>query len=55
MVDNIIINETQKVSAAREAQEVLNSDCDENDLYQVDEMILVETKEKLEQRNRAFE
>ena len=40
MVDEILINEKQKLSAAREVPECLDSDCDENDLYQVDKMSL---------------
>ena len=40
MVDEILLNETQKLSAAREVPEFLDSDCDENDLYQVDKMSL---------------
>ena len=48
MVDEIILNEAQKVSAARVAPDFLESDCDENDLYQFDKMSLEETKEKLE-------
>ena len=44
MVDEILLNETQKVSAAREAPEILDSDYDENDLYQVEKMCLEETK-----------
>ena len=36
VVDEILLNETQNISAAREAQEVLDSDYDENDLYQVE-------------------
>ena len=55
MVDGILLNETQKVSAEREAPEVLDSDCNENDLYQVDKMRLENNKEKLELLKRAFE
>ena len=44
MVDEIILNETQKVSAAREASENLDYDCDKNDIYQVEKMSLEETK-----------
>ena len=44
----ILINETQKLSAAREAPEFLDSDYDDNDLYQVERMILEEAKEKFE-------
>ena len=47
MVDEILLNETQKVSAAREALAFLDSDCGENDLYQVEEMSLDKTKDKL--------
>ena len=38
---------TQKLNAAKEAPEFLDSDKDENDLYQVEIMILEETKENL--------
>ena len=55
MVDKILINETQKLSAARKAPEVLGTDCDDNDLYQVEKMSLEETKEKIEWCKRAFE
>ena len=55
VVDEIPLNETQKVSAAREAPEFLESDCDENNIYQVEKISLEETKEKIEQRKRAFE
>ena len=47
VVYDIILNETQKVSAAREAPEFLDSGCDEKDLYQVEKMSLENTKEKL--------
>ena len=36
VVDEIILNETQKVSAARESPEFLDSGYDANDLYQVE-------------------
>ena len=36
VVDEILLNETKKVSAAREAPECLESDCDKNHLYQVE-------------------
>ena len=48
VVDEIRLNETQKVSTEREAPEFLDSDFDENDLYQDEKMSLKETKEKLE-------
>ena len=44
MADEILLHETQKLSAAREAPEVLDSDYDENKLYQVERMSLEETK-----------
>ena len=43
-VDEILLNETQKLSAVREVPEFLVSDYDENDLYQVDKMSLENTK-----------
>ena len=55
MVDEILLNETQKLSTTKEAPEVLDPDCAENDLYQVDKMSLEETKEKHELHKRAFE
>ena len=39
-VDKILLNETQKVSAVREAPEFWYSDYDEKDLYQVDKISL---------------
>ena len=54
-MDEIILNETQKGSAARKSPEFLDSDCDENDLYQVEKMILEDTIEKLEWHKHAFE
>ena len=43
----MILNEIQKVSADREVPEFLDSDCDENYLYQVEKISLEDTKEKL--------
>ena len=43
-MDKLLINETQKVSAAREAPYFLDSDFDDNYLYQVEKMSLEETK-----------
>ena len=54
-MDEIIINKTQKLSAAREASAFLDSDYYSNNFYQVDKMSLEETKEKLDWRKRAFE
>ena len=47
-MDEIILNKTQKLSAARETPKFWDSDCDENDLYQAEKMSLEETKDKLE-------
>ena len=47
-MDEILINDTQKLSAAREAPDFLGYDCDENYLYQVEKMSLKDTKEKIE-------
>ena len=55
MVDEILLNETQKVSAAREAPGFVDYDHVENYLYQVKSMSLEYTKEKLECRKCEFE
>ena len=47
-VDEILLHENEKVSAAREAHENVDSDFDDNKIYQIDNMSLEETKEKLE-------
>ena len=47
LVDEILLNEAQKVSAAREAPQFLDSDYYENALYQVERMIIEDTKQKL--------
>ena len=47
MVYEILLNETQKVSTARESPEFWDSHYDENYLYQDEKMSLEETKEKL--------
>ena len=47
-MDEIIINETKKVSAANhEAPEFLDSNYEANDLYQVDKTTIEETRENL--------
>ena len=46
-VDEIILQENNKVSAGTEAQEIIESEFDENDLYRIDNMSLEEKKEKL--------
>ena len=46
-MDEIIIDETQKVSAAKESPGFLESNYGETELYQVENMSLEETKEKL--------
>ena len=55
MVDEILLHETQKVSAAMEAPEFLDSDYDENYIYQVERVGLADTKEKLEWNKHSFE
>ena len=52
MVDEILLNKTQKVSTAREAEENFDYDYDENDLYHVEKEILEDTKEKIEWHRR---
>ena len=54
-VDEILLHETQKLSAEREAPEFLESDYDKNELYKVESMSLEDTKEKNEWRKGAFE
>ena len=50
MVDEILLNETQKIIATNhEAPEILDSDYDKNDLYQVDKM------KKIDWLKHAFE
>ena len=47
-VDEILLNETQKLCAMNhEAPAFLDSEYNENDLYQVDKMIFEETKKNL--------
>ena len=48
VVDGILLNETQIVSAMREAPKFLDSNCDDKVLYQVEKMGLEKTKEKIE-------
>ena len=55
MVDEIILHETQKLSAVKEAPEFLESGYDENEVYPFENMRLEDTKEKLEWRKREFE
>ena len=47
-MDKILLNETQKVSDAKEAHECWEYDYEENKLYQVENVSLEDTKEKLE-------
>ena len=54
-MDELLLNETQKGSAARGAPKHLDSDFNENYLYQVEETSLEENEEKLEWHKRAFE
>ena len=48
LVDEILLNKTQKVSAVREAPELLETYYDEKDIYEVERMSLEDTNEKLE-------
>ena len=43
VVDEILLHETQKESAAREALEVLDSNYDDNNLYHLERMGIEET------------
>ena len=47
MVDEILLNETLKVSTAREAPEFLGSSCDDNDLFQVERTSIEKKKNVL--------
>ena len=47
VVDEILLNETQKVSDTREAPSFLDSAYYENNIYQVERMSLEETKENI--------
>ena len=46
--DEILLHKNQKVSAKKEGHENVESNFDENKLYQIDNMSLDDTKEKLE-------
>ena len=46
-MEHILLNETQKLRAAREEPEFLDSDYDAKNLYQVDKISLEDTKKKL--------
>ena len=47
-MEEILLQETQKVSAVREATELLETYYDEKDIYEVERMSLEDTNEKLE-------
>ena len=49
------MNENEKVTAMKEAHENIESNFDENELYQIDNMSLEDKKEKLERCKRSFE
>ena len=53
--DEILLHETQKVSAEEESHENIDSDFDENELYQIDNMSLYYKNGKVEWSKRAFE
>ena len=46
-VDEIILQEDNKVSAGTEAQEIIESEFDENNLYRIDNMSLKEKRKNL--------
>ena len=46
-MEHILLNETQKLRAAREEPEFLDSDYDAKNLYQVDKISLEDTKKNL--------
>ena len=46
MVDEILLNETQKVCTSMEAPDFLDFGYDENDLYQVEKLVLKRLKKK---------
>ena len=50
-----MLHENEKVSAMKEAHENVESDFDDNKLYQIDNMSFEDTKEKLEWHKREFE
>ena len=54
-MDGILLQENNKVSAEEEAHKNIESELDENYLYQIDNMSLNDKKEKTEWCNRAFE
>ena len=54
-VDEIILQENNKLSAEAESHKNIDSEIDENDLYLIDNMSLDENKEKTELDKRAFE
>ena len=54
-VDEILLEEDNKVSAEEEAQENIESDFNENDLYHIDNMSLDDKKENIEWCKSAFE
>ena len=53
-MDGIILQENQKVSAEEESHGNIESGFDQSEIYQVNNMSLEDTKEKLEWRKRAF-
>ena len=47
-VDKILLQENEKVSSVREAHENIESDFDEIKIYQIDNISIEDTKEKIE-------
>ena len=54
-VDEIILQENNKLSADDEAYENIDSEIYEYDLYEIYDMSLVKNKQKKQLRKRAFE
>ena len=54
-MDEILLHENKKVITAKEAPENIQSDFDENNLYQIENMSLEDTNEKIEWRKHTFE
>ena len=54
-MDEILLQENQKVSSEKGAYENIESEIDDSKIYQIYNMSLDDTKEKLERSRRAFE
>ena len=54
-MNEILLHENEKVNATKEAHENVESDFDDNEICQIGNMSLEDTKEKLELHKCAFE